>query len=443
MPIGGAPGPWGPTVGGRTRFRLLQRVLSLLGMVSIVGAAAAATTAYMLYREFEDSRQVVAVEQLDTPTATSSARHFLLVGSDGRDGLSSEDRRNLTLGNFDGQRADTMMYVSISADREDVSLVSLPRDLLVIDEGRQRKLTDVYQGGADALVKVIQDNFGLPINHFVEISLGGFVEVVDTLDGVELCLEEDLVDPDAGADLEAGCLRRTPEEALAFVRSRKLSARGDFARMDRQQHFLRQVLSELSDQASVTNPARLFALVDDLSEHITTDRGLSAQQIYGLVGDMRSVIDDDLPMVTVPSYAQLINGGDYNLLYRPGATAMFESLRAGEPLPDRGTPEEREGTRIALAVNGHPNGAATIERTLFWGGFTERATWQAPEGLGETDRTTIYLARPGKATQAGWVAALLGAEVRDLPADVEPPSGTDVVVVTGADADPNSWSTSP
>lgn len=444
MPTGGAPAPWGPMTSGRTRFRWLHRIIAVVGMVSVLAGAAAGTTAYMLYQEFEENRNVVALEHLDGPeegqTASTSARHFLLVGSDGRDGLSREERRRLTLGNFDGQRSDTVIYVTISADREHISLVSLPRDLLVNDEGRQRKLTDVYAGGADALVKVVQDNFGLPVNHYVEISIGGFVEVVNVLGGVELCLEEPLVDRDAGADLEAGCLHRTPEEALAFVRSRKVDQRGDYARIDRQQHFMRQVLGELSAQATFTNPGRLFDLVDDLAEHVTTDSGLSANQIRGLAGDLRAIVEDgDLPMVTVPSYNQMINGGSYELLYRPGAEAMFDKIRAGEPLTDRGTTEERAGTRIALAVNGHPNAASTIERTLLWGGFTDRRTWQAPEGLGEDDQTIIYLASSGKGTQAGWVGALLGAEVRDLPPDVEAPSGTDVIVVTGGDADPNSW----
>ena len=54
------------------------------------------------------------------------------MGSDSREGLTAEQRANLTLGEFEGQRSDTVIYVSISEDRETVSLVSLPRDLLVV-----------------------------------------------------------------------------------------------------------------------------------------------------------------------------------------------------------------------------------------------------------------------------------------------------------------------
>jgi hypothetical protein len=59
--VGAAPDPWGPTVTGRTRFRLLRRLVSVLGMVALVGLSAVGSTAFMLYREFDQGRTVISL----------------------------------------------------------------------------------------------------------------------------------------------------------------------------------------------------------------------------------------------------------------------------------------------------------------------------------------------------------------------------------------------
>jgi LCP family protein required for cell wall assembly len=268
-----------------------------------------------------------------------------VVGSDSRGDLDDGQRGAMALGDFEGQRSDTIIYVAISADREDVSLVSLPRDLLVQDAGRQRKLTDVFAGGADDLIRVIQENFGLPVNHYAKVSLGGFIEVVRTLGGVDICLDEPLDDWRAGADFEAGCHRMSAEEALAYVRSRQ-GPRADFERIDRQQQFLRATLEELVDGRVLTDVPRLFHLVEDVASNVTTDEGLGVGQMRGLADEMRQVIRDGVPMTTVPGYDRRIDGVSYVVAYGPGARAMFEDLREGRPVADRGTRDEREETRL-------------------------------------------------------------------------------------------------
>jgi anionic cell wall polymer biosynthesis LytR-Cps2A-Psr (LCP) family protein len=128
-------GPWGPTVEADRRMRPFFRVLAVLGVAAIVGITALTTTGVLLVQRAEASLTRVPVPQLDRVESSNGTgpRHFLIVGSDSRAGLSAEERRELSLGSFEGQRADTIMYVSISADRETISVVSLPRDLLVYD----------------------------------------------------------------------------------------------------------------------------------------------------------------------------------------------------------------------------------------------------------------------------------------------------------------------
>jgi LCP family protein required for cell wall assembly len=429
--LGAEPDPWGPRLRGGRRWRLLRRVASVLGILGIIGVTAVGTTGFLLLRQAEASLTRVPVDQLDVATAPTDARHFLVVGSDARDGLDDDARGQLTLGSFDGQRSDTVIYVAISADRRTVSLVSLPRDLLVVDDGRQRKLTDTFTGGPDHLVRVLRENFGLPVNHYAQISLGGFVEVVRTLGGVELCLDEPLRDRKSGADFEAGCHEMTAEESLAYVRSRQ-GPRADFERIDRQQQFLRAMLSELVDARIIADVPRLFRLVEDVAGNVTTDEGLGVAQIRGLADEMRQVLRDGVPMTTFPGYPRRIDGLDYVVAYGPGARAMLEDLRAGRPIDDRGTRDQRADTAVAVLSGGRAQETEIVTSTLMFAGF--QAGWAGTGAAIDAGETTTVYRLPGNEQQAAWVAAALGAPVRSLPASVSAPEGADVVVAVGEDA---------
>jgi LCP family protein required for cell wall assembly len=429
--LGGEPDPWGPRVRGGRRWRRLRRLASALGLLTLVGATALGTTGFLLLRQAEASLTRVPVEQLDIATAPTDARHFLVVGSDGRDGLDDEARSKLTLGSFDGQRSDTVIYVAISADRSTVSLVSLPRDLLVIDDGRQRKLTDTFTGGPDHLIRVLRENFGLPVNHYAQVSLGGFVEVVRTLGGVRLCLDEPLRDRKSGADFEAGCHDMTAEEALGYVRSRQ-GPRADFERIDRQQQFLRAMLSELVDARILADVPRLFRLVEEVAGNVTTDEGLGVAQIRGLADDLREVLRDGVPMTTFPGYPRRIDGLDYVVAYGPGARAMLEDLRAGRPVADRGARDERAETAVAVLSGGRGPETDIVTSTLMFAGF--RAGWAGVGSAIDAGETTTVYRLPGHEQEAEWVAAALGAPIRPLPASAPAPEGATVVVAVGDDA---------
>jgi LCP family protein required for cell wall assembly len=430
--ITGEPGPWGPKVGGGRRWRLLRRTIATLCVVALVGGAAVATTGALLVQQAETNLVRQSVPELEAPPPRSSAQFFLVVGSDSRDGLDASQRAQLTVGSFDGQRADTAIYVAISEDRETVSLVSLPRDLLVMHDGRQQKLTDTFAGGPDRLVRVLRENFGLPVNHYVNLSLGGFVDVVDTLGGVELCLEDALVDPKSGADFEPGCQQMDAIEALAFVRSRQ-GPRGDLERIERQQQFLRAMVSELTAARTLVDPRRLFSLVEELSTSVTTDEQLGVQQMISLADELRGVIQDGVPMTAVPVYSRRIDGLWYVLPYGPGARALFEDLREGRPITDRGLPEDRAETVVAIFSGGRGTGTQIVADTLAYAGFRAGGAGQGPTELDAGPTTTVY-SLPGEEERAEWVAGTLGAPVRPLPASVTPPADALVVVAVGDDA---------
>lgn len=433
MLVGERPEPWRPAVeAGRSR-RLAWRFGEAVVVLVLLALAGTSVSSVLFLRRAEANLTRIAVPQLLEPASPSDARGFLLVGSDSRAGLSADDRSRLTLGDFVGQRSDTMIYAAISADRGAVTLVSLPRDLLVLDaDDRRRKLTETYSGGPDALVAAVQRNLGLPVNHFVEVSLGGFIEIVRTLGTVEICLERPLVDPKSGADLPEGCSELGPRDSLAFVRSRS-GPRSDYERIDRQQQFLRAVLARLTDTQVLVDPRRTYQLVEDVASNLVTDDGLGIEQMRSLAGEMLAVVRDGVPMMTLPSYPQRVDGIWYVVPYGPGARALLEDLRAGRVPPDRGTSATRRTTGVVLYSGGRTREATIVQNTLAFAGF--RVTVAGP---GTTDfdarGTTIVYAVPGGEVPAAWVAATLGTTVVPLPAGFRVPEGTQAVVAVGDDA---------
>jgi LCP family protein required for cell wall assembly len=426
---GEPPGAWGPTVRGGTRFVWLRRLGVVAAVVVIAGVTALASVGFLVVRKAEAGVTRVPVAALETQEP-GGALNVLVVGSDSREGLSDAQRRELSLGSFDGERSDTMFLITVTPDRTGVNILSFPRDLLVRMDGRRFKLTETFFRGPDGVVGVINENFDVPVNHYVEVSIGGFIGTVEVLGAVEVCLDEPLRDRRSGADFEAGCQTMTPEQALSYVRSRR-GNRGDFERIERQQTFLKAMLKEMLSRDLVTDVPRLLRVVEEVASNVSTDEELGVAKMRSLAEDLRGLADGQIPMTFVPGYTQTIDGKSYVIAYRPGADALFQAIRDGEVLAPRGTPEQRADTRVALWTGGRLGAAGIVEGTLNWGGFRAYPAGRGPVDAEST--TTVYVV-PGHEEEAAWVAALLGAPTLALPPDTAPPEGAEVVVATGDDA---------
>lgn len=427
-----AAGAWGPVATGGPGRRWPRRVGAVLLAGFVASAAAVASVGAQAVRAAQDNIEVVALTGLDA-AGEGQPLHVLLVGSDARDDLTQAQIDELTLGDFTGQRSDTVILVSVSADRSNVSLLSMPRDLVVSDsDGGLAKLTETYGDGRDELVRAVREDLGFPVNHYVEVSLGGFIGTVEAVGGVRMCLDEPLHDRKSGADFEAGCQEFTPADALAYVRSRQ-GTLGDLERIDRQQQFLRAMLARIVDLRLLLDPGRLVDVAEEVSSQVTTDDQLSITRMVGLAQDLQGAVRDGIEMVTVPGYSRSLDDGgvskDFIVPYAPGLEALQEAVRSGEPLASRGTAELRAETTVGLWTGGLP-GAAVVESTLLWGGFEPRVLGHG--GL-DAGGTTAVIALPGKEEQAGWVAAHLGAPITEPPAGTDLPDGVDVLVVTGED----------
>jgi LCP family protein required for cell wall assembly len=187
---------------------------------------------------------------------------YLLVGSDSREGLTAAERKKLHTGNAEGERTDTILLLYEPPLGGKTLLVSLPRDSVVDIPGYgSEKINAAYSfGGPKLLVQTVENETGLYVDNYVEIGLGGFVNLVDAVDGVQICPKTAMNDRLAGLHIKKGCQQADGVTALGYARSRHTYATGDIQRGEAQREVIGQVASKAASPWSVINPFRYYAL---------------------------------------------------------------------------------------------------------------------------------------------------------------------------------------
>jgi polyisoprenyl-teichoic acid--peptidoglycan teichoic acid transferase len=168
-----------------------------------------------------------------------------------------------------GPSTDALMLVSLSEDQSQLTLVSLPRDTvdLPLADGStySSKINQLYnEQGIDALVGAMEELYGVEIDGHVVLDMDDFASLVEAVDGVEVTLEEPLVDPKVNLDLEPGTQTLDASQTLGYVRTR---VDQDYGRMGRQQEVIVELVSRLVDPDTELD---LEALIDGL-DSLETD----------------------------------------------------------------------------------------------------------------------------------------------------------------------------
>jgi LCP family protein required for cell wall assembly len=226
---------------------------------------------------------------------------FLLVGSDSREGLSAEERRRLGTGSSGGQRTDTIMILSIPPGGRP-ALISVPRDSFVAIPGHgDNKINAAYAiGGPELLVQTVEQNTGLRIDAYTEIGFGGFVQVIDALGGIRMCLPKAIQDRDSNLDLPAGCQMLNGANALGYVRMRKADPRGDLGRVERQRQMLAAVAAEAASPLTVINPVRYWSVLTSGAQAVAIGQDTGFFEMVAMANAMRQVSGGGGLTLTVP-----------------------------------------------------------------------------------------------------------------------------------------------
>ncbi|WP_406348585.1 LCP family protein [Streptomyces sp. NBC_00144] len=246
-------------------------------------------------------REVDLSKVIDRP-ASGKGTNYLIVGSDSRDGMSAADKKKLHTGSAEGKRTDSMIILHVG-DHGD-TMVSLPRDSNVTipsykgsssgklypNTGRQTKLNAAYaEDGPELLVRTVEYNTGLHIDHYAEIGFDGFASIVDAVGGVQLDIPQAFKDKDSGADFPAGKQTLNGSQALAFVRTRHAFAASDLQRTKNQQKFLSALASQTATPSTILNPFKLYPVMGAGLDTVIVDKDMSLWNLASMFWAMKGV----------------------------------------------------------------------------------------------------------------------------------------------------------
>lgn len=295
----------------RTRLRVRPRHV-VRWVAVVVVALLVATVGYAVYNYNHFVGGVTHIDAIPSTTsvASSSGENILLVGDDHRPAnASAAELAELgTTADGGGTNTDTMLVLHIPDGGAKASLISFPRDSWVDIPGYgEGKLNAAFvygsqkggdAGGAQLLVKTIENVSGLHIDHFVRISMLGFYDVAKSLGPIKVCLNDAVDDSFSTFKAPAGVSTLDAKQALAFVRQRHGLPNGDFDRQARQRYFLSREAKNFLSAGTILNPGKLNSALTAASSAIQTDPDLNwltlATQLKGLAGG-------DLESTSIPT----------------------------------------------------------------------------------------------------------------------------------------------
>ncbi|WP_328913795.1 MULTISPECIES: LCP family protein [unclassified Streptomyces] len=342
---GSGGGPWPPATGGnggsgprRPRWSMRKKIgWTALGLVVVLLVVSVST---YFWADSKVRREVDLSKVEDRPAA-GKGTNYLIVGSDSREGLTKQDEKELHTGAAEGQRTDSMMILHTGGNG--TTMLSLPRDSYVTipaftgkESGKRyaastHKLNRAYaDGGPELLTRTVEYNTGIHIDHYAEIGFAGFVNLVDALGGVHMCLDKPLHDKASGADFDKGCQELNGKQSLAFVRQRHQEADQDLGRMRNQQKFLSTLAHQAASPSTILNPFKLYPVIGSGLDTLIVDKKMSLSNLASMFWAMKGVTGGDGNQMTVPiASANYLtpNDGDAVKWDMTKAKKLFDELK--------------------------------------------------------------------------------------------------------------------
>lgn len=315
----------------------------MVAMTAVVGVLAA-TGMLIAARKTIDSVGRIPGVASSFDASSGSIENFLLVGSDSRAGAdpTATDAGGIgTEADVSGHRSDTIMILRRDRSTGDAALLSIPRDLWVQVPGHdsKRRINSAFNDGPEILVQTLQQELGLPINHYVEIDFSGFKSLVDALGGVQICVDFATRDVNTGLNItEPGCHILGGVQALAYARSRHYEEyrddkwhedpASDLGRTKRQQQFVNLALHTALDRIKV-DPFAAGRLVAAIGSSLRVDDELDP---IAAAASLRSAVDGGIATYSLPVFGKTI-GGNAVLVLGDGSDAVLAYFRGQGPAP--------------------------------------------------------------------------------------------------------------
>lgn len=452
---------------GNANSRTARR-LTPAGWVGVVltGVLVVVTlSAYGYYRSiYGELKQSDLTGQLgtDRPRETG-ALNVLLIGSDSRDG---DNKKYGALSQGKGERTDTIMLLHLSPDRDKATMISFPRDSMVMmpecelrgggvrPAGIGQINSAFNDGGVACTIKTLEALTDIHINHFVKVDFTGFKGIIDAIKGIEICLPKAVNDPQAKFVLGPGKHVVNGEQALGYVRTRYALGDGsDLSRIQRQQVFLTKVMEKVTDGGLLTDPIALDAFLRAAIKAVTVDSELTPERMLEIANSVSGMTAKELKGITVPTepYPADKNRVQFS---EPAASDFFKRVREdvevtatkGPAAPSSAPKVKNEQVRVqVLNATGEQGKAGVVAEELAAQGFVVTHVGNAAPA----DTTTIRYAKKDAAQGPAYAEAVaarlskdkrtpVAGKVRPVSAEpyksaATPPPGPSVQLVIGAD----------
>lgn len=328
----------------RGRGKRKHTVAKVLLATVVVMALVTGLSVVYLYRQLSGNLNVVSVEDaLDNRPDVVEVEgpkeplNVLVMGSDTREGEGNDID-----GEVGAAGSDTTILFHFSADRERAYGVSIPRDSMVDRPACDRGAipAEDYQqwneaftvGGPACTIQQFEQLTDLRVDHYVVLDFNGFREMVDAVDGVQVCIPETIDDREHGIYLEAGTREVRGKEALNYVRQRYAVGNGsDIGRMKRQQAFVASMAAKVLSAETLSRPNRMISFAGAATKSLTVDPGLgNIGRLVGLGSEFQGIGLDNIKFMTVPWE---VDPQDPNrIVWTDEADVLWRKLRADQPL---------------------------------------------------------------------------------------------------------------
>jgi LCP family protein required for cell wall assembly len=237
------------------------------------------------------------------PPVDVGALNFLLTGTDNNACIDPTSKYyGGTVGRDNlGSRSDAILILRVDPHTSQAAILSFPRDLWVTIGNHQGRINSAWDvKNVQKLIDTIHTNFGVSIDHWVNVDFCAFQSLVDVVGGIKVPFAYPARDTNTGFEFDGtGCHPMQGDEALAYVRSRhyqyldpatstwKTDPSSDYGRITRQQDFIKRVLQKAIDKGA-TNPVVANNLINAIIQKVIVDQGLTVQELLDVAGAMRS-----------------------------------------------------------------------------------------------------------------------------------------------------------
>ncbi|MFE1552841.1 LCP family protein [Streptomyces sp. NPDC058718] len=402
--------------------------------------------------------------------------NILLIGSDSR-----EDEKNIALGGGRNDKdrkplADVQMLLHVSADRENASLISIPRDTVVkIPECKDENGTpyaattnrpineSLQRGGPGCTLTTWESLTGVYIDHWLMVDFAGVVAMADEVGGVPVCVNmavhdksTRLVKGGSGLKLKKGTTEVQGEQALQWLRTRHAFG-SDQNRAKAQHMYMNGMMKKLQEQDAWSDTGRLMGLAETATKSLKVSQDLdTVKKLFDLSMQLKNVKIDRLTTATVPTDPYPQRPDEWLQLRPSSADKMWAMLRddvaydkngdksGAKPKPTTTaspkpkTPAEAPGSFPVTVVNGTDGAdepavegrARDMAEALKGKGFTQADA--SREGGGRKDTVVTYPKADGDQGKANAlsVTKALGLPDSAVRADAE---AKGITLVVGAD----------